>query len=213
VRRALPVVTKAAPIAVLLALALAAALVARDAAAIRRGLERSDHAFRAEPAAERLWRFETTLPFADEVFGVSDDLAFRRALRAFAVQNRPGGGEFDFFRPALRAEAQGLLSGAERSGLSADRRSEVVNLSGILLLDEAAGDPVNGAELIRQSIGEFQRAVRIDSANAEAKYNLEYVLRLMQPAAARIREGQNLTEYQGGRAAPGADAPREGHGY
>ena len=49
-RRACPIVLKGAPIALLLVLALGAALVARDAAAIRNGMKRDDLAFKAQPA-------------------------------------------------------------------------------------------------------------------------------------------------------------------
>jgi hypothetical protein len=212
-KKAWPVVRKAAPIAILLVLALVAALVARDAAAIRHGMERGDLAFEAVPAAEKLWRFDTALPYADEAFGIEDDLIYRRALRTFAVDDRRRQNPYDFSRPAFRAEAQARLANAERSGLSAARRSKLATLAGALSFDEAVSDPVNGPNLIRQSVAHFQRAVRIDPTNTEAKYDLEFLLRVLAPGAERIRFRQNIPAYAAGRNAPGGGPNNTGHGY
>jgi hypothetical protein len=213
VRRHWPLIRKVGPIVVLLALAAIAALVARDAAAIRHGMDRGDLAFKALPAAERLWRFETTLPFAEEFLGIEDDLVYRRALRAFAVDDRRRDNPYDFSRPAFRAEAQASLAAAERSGLSAARRSKLATLAGVLAFDEAVNDPINGPNLIRQSLAHFQRAVRIDPSNTEAKYDLEFILRVLSPGAARLRIRQNIPAYAAGRNAPGAGPNRVGQGY
>jgi hypothetical protein len=212
-KKALPIIRKAAPIAILLVLALVAALVARDAAAIRHGMQRGDLAFEAVPAAEKLWRFDTTLPFAEEAFGIEDDLVYRRALRTFAVDDRRRQDPYDFSRPAFRAEAQAQLANAEHSGLSAARRSKLATLAGALSFDEAVSDPVNGPNLIRQSLAHFQRAVRIDPTNTEAKYDLEFLLRVLAPGAARIRIRQNIPAYTAGRNAPGGGPSNTGHGY
>lgn len=212
-RRHWPTVRKAAPVVVLLALALIAALIARDAAAIRHGLERGDLAFEASPAAERLWRFETTIPYADELFGIEDDLIYRRALRTFAVDDRRAQNPYDFSRPAFRAEAQAALGDAERSGLTLSRRAKLATLSGVLLFDEAVNDPVNGPNLIRQSLGHFRRAVRTDPTSSEAKYDLEFMLRVLAPNAERIRIRQNIPAFAAGRNAPGAGPNRVGEGY
>jgi hypothetical protein len=93
------------------------------------------------------------------------------------------------------------------------RRSKLANLAGVLSFDEAVNDPVNGPNLVRQSLGHFQRAVRLDPANTEAKYNLEFVLRLMEPEAERIRIRQNIPRYAAGRDAPGGPGNRSGYGY
>ncbi|MGH2995659.1 MAG: hypothetical protein ACRDM9_05025 [Gaiellaceae bacterium] len=212
-RRHWPVVRKVVPIVVLLALAAIAALMARDAAAIRHGMERGDLAFEALPAAERLWRFETTIPAADAIFGIEDDLIYRRALRTFAVDDRRSQNPYDFSRPAFRAEAQAALGEAERSGLTSAQRSKLATLAGVLLFDEAVSDPVNGPNLIRQSLGHFQRAVRIDPTNSEAKYDLEFILRVLAPGAERLRIRQNIPAYSAGRNAPGAGPNRVGEGY
>jgi hypothetical protein len=204
---------KAAPIVGLLALAVVAALVARDAAAVRTTFERSDLAFEAQPAAERLWRIDTVLPFAKRALAVDDDLEYRRALRAFAVDARRGDNPYDFSRPAFRAEAQGALGSTEQSALPAPLRSKAASLQGVLTFQEAIADPINGPMLVRHSIEHFRRAVRIDPGNEEAKYNLEFVLRLMDPSAARLRIRENIPLYRPGRSAPGGAPPRRGRGY
>jgi hypothetical protein len=213
VRHARPIIRKGLPIAILLVLALFAALVARDAAAIRRGFEGGDLAFKAQPAAERLWKIDTRVPYSTRAFGVEDDLLYRRALRAFAVDARRGENPYDFDRPAFRAEAQATLSGAEESALAAPLRSKAASLQGVLTFEEAIADPVNGPALMRQVVGDFERAVRIDPSNEEAKYNLEYLLRLMDPSAARLRIRENIPAYRPGRSAPGGGPSREGQGY
>ncbi len=212
-RRFSPILRKAAPIVGLLALAVVAALVARDAAAVQRGFDRSDVAFEAQPAAEGLWKIDTRLPFMDEALGIEDDLLYRRALRAFAVDARRGENPYDFDRPAFRAEAQATLGLAERSGLAAPLRSKAATLQGVLSFEEGISDPVNGPTLVGRSIDDFRRAVRIDPGNEEAKYDLEFLLRLMDPSAARIRIRENIPAYRAGRSAPGGAPPRQGRGY
>lgn len=209
-----PIARKALPVAGLLALAVFAALVARDAAAVQRGFEGSDLAFKAQPAAERLWKLDTRLPYAKEALGVDDDLVYRRALRAFAVDARRADNPYDFSRPAFRAEAQATLATVERSSdLAPALRSKAASLQGVLTFDEAIADPVNGPTLIRRALGDFERAVRIDPANEEAKYNLEYLLRVLDPSAARLRIRENIPAYRPGRSAPGGGPPRRGRGY
>jgi len=212
-RRATTILRKGLPILVLVLLAAAAALVARDAATIQRAFDRSDLAFEAQPATERLWRIDTTLPFARDAFAVEDDLLYRRALRAFAVDARRAANPYDFDRPAFRAEAQASLMSVERSDLPAPLRSKAASLLGVLAFDESVSDPVNGPNLIRGSVQNFQRAVRTHPGNEEAKYNLEFLLRLLQPQAERLRIRQNIPTFRPGRSAPGGGPARRGHGY
>jgi hypothetical protein len=211
--RARPILRKAAPIVGLLALALIAVLVARDAAAVQRAFGRSDLAFEAQPAAERLWKIDARMPFVEQGLAIEDDLMYRRALRAFAVDARRAENPYDFSRPAFRAEAQATLISAERSELAAPLRSKAAMLQGVLTFEESIADPVNGPTLMGRAQADFTRAVRIDPSNEEAKYNLEFLLRLMDPSAARLRIRENIPRYVPGRNAPGGAPPRRGHGY
>ena len=211
-KRARPMIRKGLPIAILIVLAVFAALVARDAAAIQRGFEGGDLAFKAQPAAERLWKIDTRVPYSKRALGVEDDLQYRRALRAFAVDARRGENPYDFDRPAFRAEAQATLLAAEESELEAPLRSKAASLQGVLTFEEAIQDPVNGPALMRRVVGDFERAVRIDPTNEEAKYNLEYLLRLMDPSAARLRIRENIPAYQPGPERAGRRPVAAGRG-
>jgi hypothetical protein len=214
VTRARRILRTALPIVGLFALALVAALVARDAAAVQRGFDRSDLAFEAQPAAERLWRIDPRLPFVERGLAIEDDLEYRRALRAFAVDARRAENPYDFDRPAFRAEAQAILGSAEREKeLPVAQRSKAASLQGVLTFEESISDPVNGSALIARSLADFTRAVTIDPTNEEAKYNLEFLLRLMDPSAERLRIRENIPVYRPGRSAPGGTPPRRGHGY
>jgi hypothetical protein len=214
VRRVRPILRRGLPIAALIVLATLAALVARDAAAIQRSFEGGDLAFKAQPAAERLWQIDTRLPYAKQAMGVEDDLLYRRALRAFAVDARRADNPYDFDRPAFRAEAQATLGSVERSKhLTPAQRSKAATLQGVLTFDEATADPINGPALIRRALGDFERGVKIDPTNEEAKYNLEFLLRVLDPSAARLRIRENIPAYRPGRSAPGGAPPRRGRGY
>jgi hypothetical protein len=95
--------------------------------------------------------------------------------------------------------------------MEAPARSKAANLEAIMILEEALGDPLNGPALLDRSLNGFRKALRIDPANEEAMFNLELVLRLLEPNAARlqIRYGVNTR----GRGVAGAAPLRRGHGY
>ncbi len=112
---------------------------------------------------------------------------------------------------AFRADAQLALARAESAGMTTPARTKAANLEAIMILEEALGDPLNGPQLLERSLNGFRKALRIDPANEEAMFNLELVLRLLEPNAARlqIRYGVNAR----GRGVAGAAPLRRGHGY
>jgi hypothetical protein len=65
--------------------------------------------------------------------------------------------------------------------------------------------------LIERSLSRFRRALSIDPTNEEAMFNLELLLRLLEPNQQRlqIRYGVNPP----GRGVAGAGPLRRGHGY
>jgi hypothetical protein len=198
---------------VLLALALIAGLLAHDAAAIRHGMKRGDLTlFEDQPTYEEYWSLGTSLPFADEIFGIDDDLVYRQALRKYAAQSRRQAARYNFSSPGLRAEAQAALADAENSGLSPQRRSKLANLQGVLSYDETIANPGEPA-LIEQTLSLFQRAIQTDPSNTEAKYNLEYLFRLFNPRANQLRLRQFNPANVAGRSAPGGGSNRTGQGY
>jgi hypothetical protein len=214
IRRAWRVVRRFGPIAVLLALAIAAALVARDAAAVRHSVAHSDLVFlEAQPSYARLWRLDTTIPYPARLFGIEDDLLYRHALRKYAAEDRRQQGRFNFSSPGLRAEAQAALSIAENADLSAARRSKLANLQGILSYDETLSNPLDAAGLAQAALEHFHRAVKLDPANIEAKYNLEYLLRLVDPNQNQARQRRFVPADIEARSTPGGGGERRGQGY
>ena len=207
-------VRKYVPIVVLLALAVAAALVARDAGAVRRDVAHSDLTFlEGEPVYERLWRLDTRMPYPARFFGLEDDLLYRHALRKYASEDRRQEGRFNFSSPGLRAEAQAALSIAENSNLSSARRSVLANLQGLLSYDETLTNPLDASGLAAQALEHFLRAVKTDPTNVEAKYNLEYLLRLVDPNSNQARQRQFIPANIQARSTPGGGGDRRGQGY
>jgi tetratricopeptide (TPR) repeat protein len=213
-RRAWADVGKYVPIAVLLLFAIIAALVAHDAAAVRRNVEHSDLKFlEGQPVYERLWQLDTTIPYPAELLGIDDDLLYRHALRKYAAEDRRQQGRFNFSSPGLRAEAQAALSIAEHANLSRARRSQLANLQGLLSYDETLSNPLDASGLAQQALEHFHRAVKIDPSNVEAKYNLEYLLRLVDPNQDPARQRQFVPANIQARSTPGGGGQRRGQGY
>jgi hypothetical protein len=207
-------IRKYVPIVVLLVLAVAAALVARDAGAVRRDVAHSDLTFlEGEPVYQRLWRLQTTMPYPSRFFGLEDDLLYRHALRKYAAEDRRQEGRFNFSSPGLRAEAQAALSIAENSDLSPARRSVLANLEGLLSYDETLTNPLDASGLAAQALEHFLRAVKTDPTNVEAKYNLEYLLRLVDPNSNQARQRQFVPANIQARSTPGGGGDRRGQGY
>jgi hypothetical protein len=215
VTRFWPAIRAWAPIAVLFLLALVAALVARDAAAVRQTMERSDLTFlEGQPIYGRLWRVDTTLPYATELLGVEDDLLYRHALRKYAAEERRQlEGRSNFSAPGLRAETQAALSIAEKSEVSARRRSILASLQGILTWDETLTNPLDASGLALQAFDHIQRSVKIDPTNVDAKYNLEYLLRFVDPNSNPARQRQFVPADIEARSTPGGGGERRGQGY
>lgn len=207
-------IRKIGPVVVLLVLAILAALVARDAAAVQRTLKTDDLVFvQGQPVYDRLWRFDTVLPYMPDLFGIEDDIVFRHALRKYAAEDRRQRGRLNSFNPGLRAEAQAALSIAERSGLSPARRSKLASLQGVMSYDETLTNPIDASSLAAQALEQFHRAVKIDPSNVEAKYNLEYLLRLVDPNQNPARQRQFVPADIEARSTPGGGGERRGQGY
>jgi hypothetical protein len=205
---------KVAPIVVLLALSIVAALVARDAAAVQRTVKQDDLVFiQGQPVYDRLWRFDTLLPYMTDLFGITDDIVYRHAMRKYAAEDRRQRGRLNSFNPGLRAEAQAALSIAERTNLSPARKSKLASLQGVMSYDETLTNPIDASALAAQALEHFHRAVKTDPSNIEAKYNLEYLLRLVDPNQNPARQRQFVPADIEARSLPGSSGARRGHGY
>ena len=112
-------------------------------------------------------------------------------------------------KPAtVRSGAERVLAGAARRETDPRRESVLANLRGVLALEEARLG-VGSTPPLRRAVGQFRRALELDSSNDDARYNLELALRLLSGAAATSAgSGQRA-----GTPASGAGAASTGGGY
>jgi hypothetical protein len=168
----------------LLGAGLLLAVAAVDALRWRGLVEREDVTFDRAHERPGLWRSDTFLPGdpVERTIGVRDDIAFRRALQKWVLA-RPAQQPRNQHDLALRADADAQLAFVADAGASAETRSRVATLRGVLALEEARSSGPRGAAAIERSLDYFREAIRLDGTNSQAKYDLELVLRLAQSSA------------------------------
>lgn len=195
-----------------LGLAVVCVLLARDVgswqAAFRAGdVAAADTGIGAAPA----WTAGETLPFgfARRLLAIDDDLTFRHAVGLFrrAHTQIPS---FDLGPEgsALRVEAEATLARIVRSDGDRRRASTAANLLGVLEFVDATSAATGTATPIERSIFEFQEAIHLDSADEQAKANLELVYEVA--AGASTLPG---TSRAAGTLRGGASMSTPGHGY
>jgi hypothetical protein len=155
----------------LIVLALNVVLVWRD-------VEADDFRFQSGPQRQRdLWEDVGILPssFTVKRLGIEDDLAYRRSASLFAraQPGRAAGPQLE----ALRGQALLELTRASDADSDPRRRSQLLNFLGVIPLDRRVSEFEQRASMLKTAIGVFQGAVRTDPGNADAKVNLEIVLR------------------------------------
>jgi hypothetical protein len=191
VKRALGLVAAA----VALAAAIVLLLLALDVRRYEHRIAADDAALAADPARPNLWRPEQTIPFsaARRLLGVSDELAYRDALRLFLL-GRP------WLRTQLvplrvnayRNAAQGVLSGLVQRDRDPARRSRELNLLGVL--SSVSVTPLDPAHrlngLVRAALS-YRDAIITDERDDAAKFNLEASLRMLgfQPTVGNTLRG------------------------
>ncbi len=169
-----------------------------------------DAAYRTKPATARLWNAPHILPagVARGLLGVDDDRRIREALQVFKLgQPRKlffvAGPDLISFRSA----AQALLTEALDSETVPPRRSQELNLLGVLeLISVGGGDPERRQQVLPRAAEAFRGAMASDPTNEDAKFNLELTLRLLQ----KDRQGAGAQSGTGGTTARGSDT---GSGY
>jgi len=198
---------------VLVAAAAVLVLFAFDARAWQSTVRRDDIRFRALPGAPGLWKPSTLLPGdpAGLALGTGDTVAWRWALQTFWDTRIGSNPEAAADLPTLRAEAQAQLLALTANATTAAERSDAANLLGVLVITTpVAGNNLNVIEqTLRQTIGYFQQAVALDPTNADAKQNLELVLRVTRPGKGPIGKDAHAG-FGFGR---GHGAARLGNGY
>ena len=198
--------------AVALALAAALVLVALDARAWSEAMRADDVRFQVAPRRVG-WHVDERVPFElpRALLGIDDDLALRRAFQLFQLARTPTSGyRAGEERDALRVRAQIALAQLAREERNPVRRGAAANLVALLTFDEAVSDQQNAVALLRRSVVELRRAIRLHPGSEEAKFNLELILRLSQPGAQREREKLGLF---GGGLGVGAGVSAPGRGY
>jgi hypothetical protein len=111
------------------------------------------------------------------VLGLKDDLEYRRTIELYE-RVRPGrGGGFGSQIEALRGQAQLELTRTSEADSDPGRRSKLLNFLAVIPLDRPSTVGDERADQLRTAIGILQSAVRVDPGNAEAKLNLELLLR------------------------------------
>jgi hypothetical protein len=180
-------VTRLRLLVVLLSTLAAAALfaLAVDVLAASRSLEADDVRFEsASTRQDGLWEDPGVLPgsIALRVLAADDDLAYRRVASAFQLVrpsdrlfNRVGTG--DTRLESLRGQVQLELTRTSQAETDERRRSRLLTFLGVLPLDRVVTDGDERAGVLRTAIGIFQTAVQSDPGNADAKLNLELLLR------------------------------------
>jgi hypothetical protein len=173
-----------------LALGGVAVLLALDVRVWERTVARDDLRFRARPAHTGLWRPATVLPGdpASSLLGTENSIAYRRALQLFWYSRMGANPETRQDLPTLRAAAQRRLTDLMGNGRDPAQRSLAANLLGLLTVTTpiARQDQNAATQVLRRSTGYFQRAIALDPANADAKENLELVLRLKRPGGGTV---------------------------
>jgi hypothetical protein len=201
----------AGAVAAFAAAALALA-IAVDVLRWRGHLQAADLRFAAAAGTVGMWEPDTTMPEAvsSTLVDVEDDLDYRRTVQLFRL-SRLGLPARDLNDIARRGRVDRELARLERTDDERKRRSLVVNLQGVLALEEAREDSDQATVLLRRSLESFRKAIVLDEANEHAKYNLELVLRLLASS------GEASSSSGGGRGrdtiGSGAGAARQGSGY
>lgn len=197
---------------VALAGAVFAALLAADLRSWQDGIRNGDVRFFQDPGAAT-WTPPTVLPFhlARGILGISDQLAFRRAAQTFVAVHALGNG-FDngFSESRARAALEIVLTNLAR-GRDHARDSAAANLLGILAFSDSLTRGAAQPAPVERSVADFQSAVQLDPANADAKFNLEWLLR--QLVARGTRSDSTTSEGGAKRGRKGAGGGLPGRGY
>ncbi len=197
--------------ALLLGLAVLAALLAGDVQGWRQGMQAGDTVFAQRPA-DAQWLGSSVLPGdpARALLGVGSELAYRRAAQSFAALETAGNG-YDNGYSESRARAALEVELADLTVRGDPRRSAVLeNMVGILaFLDSEQHGPTAPAPVDR-SVAAFRAAAQLDAENADAKYNLEWLLQAL------VAKGTRKGASSGGgpsRGHKGAGGALPGRGY
>ena len=174
---------------VLLGLATVLVLFALDARAWQGRFTQGDLRFRAQRSHIGLWRSPAVLPYdpARSVLGLDDALSYRRAIQLFwlSTAGASTGGKADL--AATRVAGETALQKLVLTGATREERSNAANLLGVMTV-EAPENSATQKQEIATALRYFAQAVRINSANYDAKLNLELLLRVAHPGKNKLNQ-------------------------
>jgi hypothetical protein len=189
------------PALVLVALAVVVALLAADVRAWQ-------HAFEGNGQAKA----STRLPWnvAARALTVGDDVQARRAIALFrATASVHGRLDNALGVTAARANAETALAAVAR-GRGA-RASQAATLLGVLAFGDLARGGGRDSSQAETAVGDFENAIRAEPSDANAKYDLELLLRSL--AARGVRTGPGAGSGAGATGHKGAGSGTPGQGY
>lgn len=202
------VVGKLALAAAMVGLAVVLILLARDAWHWGRAMQEADARASVGPVDPSAWRARTWLPsgLVRRLLGIDDDLAFRRAVEQAILVVRSGTSSRTVRGPVETALGRIADDDANRS-----RASRAADYLGVLLYTQPTPKVVSpyggqgqpqAQTSEEQALSEFETAVDLDPENANAKRNLEAMLRQAQAprrtGAGRAGTGEKITNKGSG---------------
>jgi len=188
------------PALLLLALAVVVALLAGDVRAWQETFESGQT------------KASTRLPWniAARTLAVEDDVQARRAIALFrATASVHGRLDNALGVTAARANAETALAAVAR-GRGA-RASQAATLLGVLAFGDLARGGGRDSSQAETAVGDFENAIRADPSDANAKYDLELLLRSL--AARGVRTGPGAGSGAGATGHKGAGSGTPGQGY
>ncbi len=194
---------------VLLVAAIALALLASDLRAWPRALRAGD--VRAAAGAQPTWRPSTALPssWSENLLGLRPDRALRLAIEDFRkTYALPPGLDSDLTGVRQRDVAEARLAALTQDS-NPERASQAFDLLGLMLFGDAAAGVGGGATT--NALGDLEQAVRLDDDNADAKANLELMLRLLAGSGSRPGSAAATGPRSTGRHGAGSGAAGEGY--
>lgn len=193
----------------LAALAAAAALLAGDVRAWRDSLAAGDAVYAVAPARADWTPAARLGGVAGSLLGVAGDVSARRALQLYRTSAAiPQRLDTAVEAATARAEAETALAAVARSA-DARRASQALTLLGVLAF--GAGATGGGANQADAAVSDFTDAVRLDPENADAKRDLELLLRLSAAHGTRTGAGRSTGIGRGGRRGAGGGLPGSGY--
>lgn len=181
-------------------------LLALDVRLWNTTVARDDLRFRALPTHKALWTPATVLPGdpASRLIGTGSTLEYRRGLQYFWYSRIGSDPEVRQDTPTLRATAQNRLQLLIGSAPTSGERSAAANLLGVLVVTTPAPGSDKDAitQILTRGAQYFQKAIAINPRNADAKQNLELVLRLQRPGKGKLgRDARSGYGFGRGRGA------------